>query len=253
MKIAKFSYHLFKDKKKKRLEAKSGVKKFEEYGLRLYTGCQGSGKTISLVEQLERYRTIYPDAYIATNFGYIHENCSLKSIYDLVQLPRLVREKNFNGLIIGFDEIQNDFDNSMRSFPVTVLRTITQQRKQAIKILATSQVFTRVAKAIREQTFEVVQCRTIAGRWTFQKWYDPVELEYYIQNPNRDKKISTKYKYNFVQSDEIRDLFDSYAVIDNLNDLDTDDLSVRFNASISQLQTNNHKTRRKKKKVTTKL
>ena len=39
-----------------------------------YVGKQGSGKTISLVERLERYRRDFPDVYIMTNFGYIYED-----------------------------------------------------------------------------------------------------------------------------------------------------------------------------------
>ena len=217
MKIAKFLKFKAIDTKENIKLARQGVKTFNEYGLRLYSGCQGSGKTSSMIEQLERYRLKYGgQLFIATNFGYIHEDLALETLEDLVELPKLVRELGYIGLVVGWDEIQNDFDNSTRNFPVTILRTITQQRKQAIKILATSQVFTRVAKPIREQTFEVVQCKTFMGRWVFQRWYDPIEYEYYIANANKDSKLPVKGKYNFVQSDQMRNLYDSYAVIDNL-------------------------------------
>ncbi|OJG94712.1 hypothetical protein RV18_GL003188 [Enterococcus termitis] len=170
-----------------------------------------------MVEQLERYRLEYGgQLFIATNFGYIYQDLALETLDDLVDLPKIVRERGYIGLVIGWDEIQNDFDNTVRTFPITILRTITQQRKQSIKILATSQVFTRVSKAIREQTFEVVQCKTLLSRWVFQKWYDPVEYEYYIANANKDQKLPVKTKFNFIQTDEQRELYDSYAVIDNL-------------------------------------
>ena len=228
MKIAKFLKFKAIDTKENIKLARQGVKPFKEYGLRLYSGCQGSGKTSSMVEQLERYRLEYPDIFIATNFFYSYEDMSIKSLDDLVDLPKMVRENGYTGLVIALDEIQNDFDNSMRTFPVTILRTITQQRKQAIKILATSQVFTRVAKAIREQTFEVVQCRTLLGRWVFQTWYDPTEYEYYIQNANKDDKLKVKKKYNYIQTDTLRGLYDSYAVIDNLSQHIEKPLSERF-------------------------
>jgi len=218
MKLIKFIKYKIIDIKENNKLRKSGIKQFNEYGLRLYSGCQGSGKTSSMVEQLERYRLEFGNQlFIATNFGYIHENLRLETLDDLIDLPKFVREMGYIGLVIGWDEIQNDFDNTVRTFPVTILRTITQQRKQSIKILATSQVFTRVSKAIREQTFEVVQCRTLLGRWVFQKWYDPTEYEYYIANANKDKKLPVKRKYNFVQTDYQRNLYDSFAVIDNLS------------------------------------
>ncbi|MBO0468433.1 ATPase [Enterococcus plantarum] len=217
MKLLQFLKYKALDTKTNYDLRKSGVKTFSEYGLRLYSGCQGSGKTSSMIEQLERYRLEYGgQLFIATNFGYKNQDLALETFEDLVDLPKLVRELGYIGLVIGWDEIQNDFDNTTRNFPVTILRTITQQRKQAIKILATSQVFTRVAKPIREQTFEVVQCRTFVGRWVFQKWYDPVEYEYYIANANKDQKLPVKRKYNYVQTDHMRDQYDSYAVIDNL-------------------------------------
>lgn len=217
MKIAKFIKFKFIDLRQWNEMRKQGFKPFKEYGLRLYEGVQGSGKTMSLVEQLERYRIEYPDLLIATNFGYIHETMAISSLSEISVIAKIARENGYVGVVIGWDEIQNDFDNQTRTYPITILRTITQQRKQGIKILATSQVFTRVAKVIREQTFEVVKCSTFMGRWTRQKWYDPLEYEYYIQNPDKFSKMRCNQKYSFVQTDEIRDLYDSYAVIDGLS------------------------------------
>ena len=39
-------------------------RKFSEYGLTLYCGRQGSGKTLSIVEYLERMRRRYPKCLI---------------------------------------------------------------------------------------------------------------------------------------------------------------------------------------------
>lgn len=217
MKLLKFMKYIFIDFSEIIRLKKMGIRQFNEYGLRLYCGPQGSGKTISLVRQLEIYREEYPKLCIATNFGWKDEDYTLLSLEDIPQLVKKIRNDGYIGLVIGWDEIQNDFDNSIRSFPVTILRTITQQRKQGIQILATSQTFTRVAKPIREQTFQVVECSTLLGRWTFQKWYDPIQYEYWIQNPDKKNKLSVYRKINFVQDDELRDSYDSYAVIDNLN------------------------------------
>lgn len=216
-KLLQFFRYKFSDFKALRAVLKSGKKPFNEYGLRLYSGCQGAGKTMSMVEQLVGYREQYPGLLIATNFGFCLQDLEITSLEEIPLLSRIARENGYTGVCIGWDEIQNDFDNQVRSFPISILRTITQQRKQGIKILSTSQVFTRVAKPIREQTFEVVECKTFAGRWTFQQWRDPIEYEYFIQNPDKDKKISCKKRYNFIQTDKLRDMFDSYAVIDALD------------------------------------
>ncbi|MDT2525847.1 ATPase [Enterococcus raffinosus] len=226
MKILKFLKYKFIDARRAIAKKRSGIVEFKEYGLRLYSGPQGSGKSMSMVEQLERYRLKFPDLLIATNFFYKHETMGIKSLSEIPVLSRIARENGFCGVVIGWDEIQNDFDNSVRSFPITILRTITQQRKQGIKILATSQVFTRVAKPIREQTFEVVECKTLLGRWTFQKWFDPLNYEFCIQNPDKKEKLSTIGRHSFIQTDEIRELFDSYAVIDSLDQRVEDDEKV---------------------------
>ncbi|MGC4439531.1 hypothetical protein ABXW85_17090, partial [Streptococcus suis] len=46
---------------------------FREYGLTLYCGRQGAGKTMAMTEYLERMRKKYPKAIICTNFGYVHQ------------------------------------------------------------------------------------------------------------------------------------------------------------------------------------
>src|SRR5699024_11478099 len=144
--------------------------KFNDYGMTIYTGRQGSGKTISMVERLEEIRKEYPEVKILTNFGYVYENKKL----DDWQL--LIDERNNDGIVFCIDEIQNEFDvYDVRNFNLEILKVITQQRKQGIKILATSQIFSRVSKPLREQTFEVVECNTLLGRWTFQKCFDAVD------------------------------------------------------------------------------
>ena len=217
MKLFKLLKYILIDVKRNYHLKKQGYIKFDEYGLRLYEGAQGSGKSMSMVHQLEEYRQYYGKSiFIATNFGYIHEDFSLTTFEDIPNVVFLAREKNCTGIVIGWDEIQNDFDSQTRTYPIAILRTITQQRKQGIKILATSQVFTRVAKAIREQTFEVVSCKTYFNRLTTQKFYKAIDYEFYINNPDKRNKLDVLKKFSFVQTDELRELYDSYAVINNL-------------------------------------
>ena len=190
---------------------------FKLYGLRLYTGRQGAGKTIGLVYDLECYRKRYPKAKIYTNFGYKYETSPLKSLNDLLD-PQL--KNGTDGVIFAIDEIQNEFScSNSKDFPETLLSQITQQRKQRVCILATSQVFSRVAKPLREQCFIVVLCQTILGRYTRLKYYDADDYIEYSENPSRDKRRRLRKKnYNsFVQTDYIRELYNSYLLIERLN------------------------------------
>ena len=187
---------------------------FLEFGLTMFTGRQGAGKTMAMVEHLEQLRRRYPKALIVTNFGYKHESSSFESWQDLFDI-----RNGDEGVIFCIDEIQNEFSSSAsKNFPESLLSEITQQRKQKIKILATSQVFTRVAKPLREQCFEVVECFTIAGRWTFCKCFDADDYNAIIDNPDPMKKMKLRRKWrkNFVQDNEIREFYDSYAKVERM-------------------------------------
>ena len=207
----KFFYYKYLDL----LNAKKDY--FKLYGLRLYCGRQGAGKTIGLVYDLERYRKRYPRAKIYTNFGYKHQTAQLTSLNDLLN-PSL--KNGTDGVIFAIDEIQNEFScANSKDFPETLLSQVTQQRKQRVCILATSQVFTRVAKPLREQCFIVVVCQTLFSRYTRLKYYDADAYIEYADNPSRDKrrKLRKKDYQSFVQTDSLRDLYNSYLLIERLS------------------------------------
>ena len=191
---------------------KAGRKHFREYGLTMYCGRQGGGKTISVVDYLERMRVKYPRALIFTNFGYLNQHAPLEGWQTLIE------ERSADGVIFAIDEIHSEFSsNAWKDFPPSLLREISQQRKQRVKIIATAQVFKDVAVQLRRQCFDVVECRTLGGRWTFQRCFDAEDYNSFIESsstPDRKFKIRRKYRRSFIQTDEIRELFDTYAKIE---------------------------------------
>ena len=189
-------------------------KEFNLYGVTIFCGRQGSGKTISMVEMLDRIKTEFPDCKIITNFGYINQDDIMTDWRQLLDI-----RNGTNGVVFAIDEIQNEYDNSKwQDFPEGILSVITQQRKQRIKILLTSQVYSRVVKQIREQCFEVVECKTFLGRWTREKCFDAEDYNLLIDNPNPEKKFKMpkKWRYSFIQSDFIRNLYNSYEVVEKM-------------------------------------
>lgn len=190
-------------------------KQFNEYGLTMYVGRQGSGKTIGMVRYLEDIRIKYPKAIIITNFGYINEHYQMNDWHDLLEY-----RNGTDGVIFAIDEIQNEFSSTAwQNFPEFILSEITQQRKQRIKIIASSQVFTRVVKALREQCYEVVECKTIFGRWTFLKCFDADEYNTTIERPEKRMKLFRKWRKSFVQNDSFRELYNSYDKIEKLKNI----------------------------------
>lgn len=111
-----------------------------------------------------------------------------------------------------------------------MLSEISQHRKQRVKIVATSQVYSRVVKPIREQTFSVVQCQTIAGRWTMNKEYDARDYEAYCESSAQDKKLAPLGKRSFIQSDWLRARYDTYQKIERLQKVDFIPRDQRGNA-----------------------
>lgn len=189
---------------------------FNQYGLRMFCGRQGGGKTVGMVWLLEQWRQKYPNLKIYTNIDYSNQTGKLTGWNDLLN-PKL--RNGTDGVVFAIDEIQNEFSSaSWKDFPESILSEITQQRKQRICILATSQVFTRVAKPLREQCYQVIECRTFLGRWTRLRAYDADDYNSVIDSydPSKKFKLHKVWKDSFIQTDDLRDCFDTYAKVERM-------------------------------------
>lgn len=209
--LRQFIYYTIKDIKKEKQLAKKGIKIFKPFGLTMFTGPQGSGKTIGMVDYCLELKKKYPKSKLYANFKIEGMDGQIKNLRDLLKI-----RNGEDGVIFCIDEIQNEFSTvSSRNFPESLLATITQQRKQRIHIVASSQVFTRVAKPLREQCYCVVDCRTFFNRWTRLRAYPADEYNSIIDSNSLDKKrkIRRLWKMSFIQTDELRDKYDTYAVV----------------------------------------
>lgn len=190
---------------------------FRPFGCWFYVGKQGSGKSMSLINRLEKFRKRYPKVKIYTNMKYKFETAPLKSLNDLLD------EKLYNGkygTIFVIDEIQNEFSSKdSKDFPETLLSAITQQRKHRCLILCTSQVFTRIAKPLREQCYRAIECQTFFGRYTRNKIYNGISYSDSVDlPPDKRRKAMKKIGFDsFCQTDYLRTCYDSYAQIKRLS------------------------------------
>lgn len=179
---------------------------FKEYGLHLICGMQGSGKTTTMAYLTRMYKRIYPNLRVVTNYGCPFQD---EALTDWKQLTL-----NTNGIYGELDcisEIQNWFDtNASRNFPPNMLSIITQQRKVRRAILADTQVFTRIAKPIRENTYLLYYPFTFCGCVTFVRVYLPI-----LDHEGNLKEKKLKKFFFFVHDKELREMFDSYAVVDS--------------------------------------
>lgn len=199
---------------------------FREYGMHLLCGEQGSGKTTLMAYLVRKYKTIYPRLKVRSNFS-----CTMQD-YELTDWRELTLDTNgIYGELDCIDEIQNWFSsNQSKNFPPDMLTVITQQRKVRRCILATSQIFTRVAKPIRENTYLMYYPFTAFGCITFVRVYKPILDE---QGCLKERKL--KKFFFFVHDDELRNMFDSYRTICSLT-------SSGFKDTSEQMTNNNDLT-----------
>jgi len=181
---------------------------FRYQGLHIFCGEQGSGKTIALVEFMLRMQKEYPSAKTMSNFGYLNQDT------ELVHWKQLLDYKNgFKGVIVGIDELQNWFSsNESSNFPVEMLEVVTQNRKNRRVILGTSQVFTRLAKPIREQATLIYEPITLFGCLTIVRVKKPV-----LDSSGDVIEKKSRGWYFFIHTDELRNAYDTYKVIERLS------------------------------------
>ena len=188
-------------------------RKVHLYGIWCFVGIYGGGKTMSLVEYLERMRKKYGDkVYIATNFFYKNQDFAIKDWQDL--LPAFDKP-----VIFAYDELQNEFNSrEYKSFPVSLMHLLTQNRKgHGKQIVYTAQDYETVDKNFRRLTTNVLTCRTRFGRFTITKRYDREDYEHLNATVDVGRKIKIKPHEvrRYVQTDKLRELYDSYQMLES--------------------------------------
>lgn len=139
-----------------RAKAFTKAEEFPYGGLWVFSGAQGSGKTLLLMHMVREIHEAYPKALIVTNISVFGIPCiPYQGIEDF---DKYVNGKD--GVIFIIDEIHTLF-NSLESagMPLSQVTVWCQNRKNRRLILGTSQRFSRVAKPVREQVTWNYECR----------------------------------------------------------------------------------------------
>lgn len=131
---------------------------FEPCGVWCYVGSQGSGKTLSMIQTALKVAAAYPKCRVISNLE-IH-GISQK-VEPFTDYSQIVEETNgIEGIMFVIDEAQVLWNcMESRDIPLSELAVLCQNRKDRRLVLATSQVYGRVAKGIREQYKYVIFCR----------------------------------------------------------------------------------------------
>ena len=125
-------------------------------GMWIFTGAQGSGKTLLLMHMVKDIHERYPDALIVTNISVFGIPC-----IPYTGLGDFETYKNGRkGVIFVIDEIHVLFSSlESAKMPLSQVAVWCQNRKNRRLILGTTQRFSRAAKPVREQTTWHYECR----------------------------------------------------------------------------------------------
>lgn len=199
---------------------------FPYQGLIIYEGRQGSGKSSTMIHDSIEILKKYPKAKSISNMGFTLQNDSLN------HWKQLINYKNgIYGVVVLIDELQNWFgSNQSKNFPPEMLSVITQNRKNRRVIFGTTQSFHLLAKSIRSQTVEVRSCTTILGCITFVKKKIPI-----LNSDGDVKEWKSRGFYWYVHNTELRNAYDTWAVIKSLSESGFKENSLSDNITKNQI------------------
>lgn len=156
---------------------------FNSYGIDMFVGMFGHGKTLSMVHKARNIYKKYGDSIIFI---------SNIELFDIPYIPLL----NFNqlvdlggcmpegvqGYVVLIDEISSVLSHrNYANFPLELIGLLCQQRKRHVYIMCTAQRFFMVDKIFRSITTNVIDCNKY---WRFcnNSYYDAWDYENAMNN-----------------------------------------------------------------------
>lgn len=173
----------------------SDPEEMKSVGINIFCGPQGSGKTLSLVHYLKRVLKDYPKAIVVTN---MELNFEIKQeVRQYTGFDDFKIENGKYGVIYVLDEIHLIL-NSLESkgVPLSIIVELSQQRKQRKLIIGSSQVYSRMAKPLREQIKNVIICRNLFGIFQLNYLIDAFSTEEGSDGKLKYKKLKTSFFFH---------------------------------------------------------
>ncbi|MCI9038528.1 MAG: ATP-binding protein [Clostridia bacterium] len=181
---------------------------FDPEGLLVFCGSQGSGKTLSAVQYIKKLCIEYPRAILVTNTR-INGLPAHTAVVQYEGIESLTKYENGEfGVIYFIDEIHLEFNSlESKNVPIEVMVEVSQQRKQRKHIVGTSQVYMRMAKALREQIKNVVICKNILGCLQINRLVNGETA----RELDGELKFDTTKLFAWFHSPELYSSYDTYA------------------------------------------
>ena len=193
---------------------------FNGWGVHLFTGRFGAGKTSYMIAKAYDLAFAYPQLNILTNiklqnFPEWTNVLQLETAQDILNAPE-------NTLVL-IDEIgtifnSRDFSGGKCAVPKPLFQHLCQCRKRKMMIFGTVQRFNLLDKQIRDITADVTACHSHWAhpfvRWQTAYTFDIEEYELYSENRTyRPKCLKSDL---IIQTNKIRQLYDTSELVNNM-------------------------------------
>lgn len=143
---------------------------FHPCGIWVFTGPQGSGKTLSAVKCVKALKKNYPAAVVCSNL--FIDLPDVIPFTDYEQIKTLSNGEK--GIIFLIDEIHVLWNSlESKNIPISEMAVFSQMRKDRRVIIGTSQVYGRIAKPIREQLRYAIVCKSYLKYLQVNQVLDP--------------------------------------------------------------------------------
>lgn len=232
--------NIFKILKYRREFRKNNPDYFDPDGLLVFTGPQGSGKTLSAVKYVIKLLEDYPKAILVTNIDIKSYPIDNKRVFRFTNNDDLSKYNNDKlGVIFLIDEIQLYFNSlDSKNIDPQVMVQISQQRKQRKHIVCTSQVFGRLAKPLREQFSNVIFCKSYLKLLQKNQLIDRDSMD---GDSSTGTELKGKVKKNFwwFHHPDDYNLYDTYNIINNnFKDIKGGELNIftDYNYVVEQIE-----------------
>lgn len=153
-------------------------KRFSCFGIDMFIGMFGKGKTLSMVHTARRLYKRYGDSLVFfSNFKL--EDIPYIQLVNFNQLVNLGEEmpEGVQGYVVLIDEISSVLSHrNYANFPLELIGLLCQQRKKHVYIMCTAQRFFMVDKIWRSITTNVIDCNKF-WRLEHNSYYDAWDYE----------------------------------------------------------------------------
>lgn len=187
---------------------------FNPSGIWVFCGPQGSGKTLSAIQCLYKMLDMYPNAIVVSNLNI--KGVPYVPFDDYNQLVEM--DNGTDGIIFFIDEIHVLWNSlESKNIPISEMACFCQMRKSRRVIIGTSQVYSRIAKPIREQLQYCIACHSVF--FGLIQVNEVLDCNNTIEDSNGHISAPCLYKNWWFHSPM---LYDSYDTLNKINRIERD-------------------------------